>query len=76
MKWLEKLTVAIVLALVLASTSGCVGLKPRVVVVPADRTVTFVKAGTTFTATNDAVLIGQALWLDLNEALATRLEVK
>jgi hypothetical protein len=71
---MRSLPKTIVLVLLLALTSGCAG--SRVVIVPSDRTVTFIKAGTTLTTTNNAVLIGEALWLDINEALAKRLENK
>ena len=70
-KCIKSWLTLILLLLLLGSTSGCVG--PRVVVVPSDRTVVFVSAGQTITATNDAVLIGQALWLELNEALSQKL---
>lgn len=42
------------------------------VVIPSDRSVWFVEAGTAWVATNNCVVIGEALWLDMNEALAKR----
>jgi hypothetical protein len=43
-----------------------------VVVVSSDRSVWFIEAGTTVKATNNAVMIGEALWLEINEALAQK----
>ena len=38
-------------------------------IIPNDRSITFVKAGQTIKATNDVVVLGQAIYVDMNEAL-------
>lgn len=70
-KWTVRLLIVTVLLLLLGLTSGCAVFQRRVVVVPADRTVTFLKAGQV--VTNDCVGVGVALWRDINEALANKL---
>ena len=72
--WIKNTLLLILLLLVLVWTSGCAGLRPRVVVIPSDRTVTFVKPGERVVITNECVIVGPALWRDVNELLAERLE--
>lgn len=48
----------------------CSGCATRLAVIPADKEAKFLRAGQTFTATNDVWLVPPALWLEMNEQLS------
>jgi ABC-type microcin C transport system permease subunit YejE len=71
-EWIVKFWTLMGLVLLLAWTDGCA--TSRVVVIPADRSVTYLKAGQSLTASNDVAVVGLALWREINEALALKMK--
>lgn len=49
--------------------TSCAGLKTQTRIIPESRAVKILKAGEKFEAPTDGVFVGQALYVDLNEAL-------
>lgn len=50
----------------------CAGCRPRLVVIPADKAVTLLRKGATYTAPNDVYLVPPARMQEILHALADK----